>query len=222
MFLSTFQPLCINCGGLTAFAHAICEDCALGLEQAPFRCKSCGYALSREADWCRHCEDKKIIDRYYSDYIYTGPLKALLLSIKFGWRFRGAGQLGELCRMDGIDVADYDCIVPIPSHPLRFFARYRHPVDIIAQACAEHSGLAKEDAMKRLKHTDYQARLSRSRRKLNVQGAFGLKKRIRGMKILIVDDILTTGATAMQAAKTLKRGGAAAVGLYTLMAGAPR
>ena len=219
--LGIFRPVCSSCGEETAFSDALCPLCVAALEEAKHRCASCGYILSVSAESCAHCNSKASgIDSYYSDYLYTGALRKLIKEIKFNWRFRGASQLGRLVQAQRVDFGSYDYVVPVPYHALRRLARYRQPVDIIMKALEEHRGIKGRKVLVRVRNTEYQAMLTRKERLENIRGAFRLKTNIKGMKILIVDDILTTGATLSACAKLLKKKGALRVDVYTLMAGA--
>jgi ComF family protein len=202
----------------------ICPDCVQGLPRFEHFCKGCGHPTSVDTAHCKHCDDKlKGIDFYYTDYIYIDAVKAMIHEIKFNWRWRGASQLSQLLVASGVDFASYDRVVPIPYHILRRFVRYRQPVELLMKGILSITpDIAHDRALYRIKNTVYQARLSRRQRIKNVKNIFALKGGVSGERILLVDDILTTGATVSEAAKVLKRAGAAKVDLYTFAAGMVR
>lgn len=214
---------CLSCGGSCDFDRILCADCAAGLRRVVHRCSNCGHALSVDARYCIHCiQSAGAVRRYYADYLYTGALKQALLSIKFHWRIRGCGQLGSFCIADGVDFAAYDAVVPVPYYWIRRLSRYRQPVDMIMDGLHRLYGVTGSHVLDRVRHTQYQARLNKRERAANIRGAFRLNGDVSGQKIMLVDDVVTTGATIREAAATLRRGGAEVVDVYTLMAGVPR
>jgi ComF family protein len=148
-------------------------------------------------------------------------MRNVIREIKFNWRWRGANQLGELCEASKLKPEDYDKTTPIPFHFIRRFVRYVQPVSVITETFKQR-GFICEKTLARTVHTEYQSKLSRSERRLNVKGAFEINKDVNGMRILIIDDVITTGATVTEAARTLKKNGAAWVDVYTLLTGVPR
>ena len=117
----------------------------------------------------------------------------------------------------GADVlADADAIVPVPLHPLRLWKRRFNQAAALAQAVAAESGKPFEPRwLLRVKSTRSQVGLTREQRAANMQGAFRAAPGapLRGLRIVLVDDVLTSGATANAAARALLRAGAADVDL---------
>ncbi len=222
MFGKAFRSLCVGCGGECGYDKMLCPDCVAELPRPEIFCGGCGHPLPVPAEHCKHCDDREAgIDCYHSDYLYTGVMRDIIRRIKYDWRWRGTGQLGELCEAAGLNPADYDRMAPIPFHFLRRFARYVQPVTVVAGSL-QKSGFRYSNLLTRTVHTEYQSRLSRSERRDNVRGVFKVNEDVRGMRILLVDDVITTGATLAEAAKTLKRRGAERVDVYTLLTGVPR
>lgn len=223
MFLSIIKSVCAGCGKECGIDEILCENCCNALERPGHFCHSCGYVLKVDASYCRHCVDKeKNIDFYYTDYLYTGALKKAVLEIKFSWRIRGSYQLKKLCKADNIAFEEYDYVVKIPYHFTRNLVRYFQPVNLIRDAIAKKGSLPYKNVLIRNRATEYQSRLSRRERLLNVKNSFEVVCDVSGRNILLVDDILTTGATVKSAASALKEKGASKVSVYTLMAGVPR
>lgn len=200
-FLS--DPLCARCG--TPFEIAVDPEqvCAACLASPP------------------------LYDRARAALIYGDTSRDLVLSLKYQGRRDGLSVLGGWMANAGRDLLnDADIIVPVPLHYFRLIRRGFNQSAWLA-ASLSRSSLARAsgvklsvDALKRTKSTPIQGGLSAEGRRRNVQGAFKVRptreKLIRGRKILLVDDVLTTGATAEACTRALRRSGAACVDVVTL------
>lgn len=112
----------------------------------------------------------------------------------------------------------FDLIVPLPLHWRRRWERGFNQAALLAQVVAQRSGVPAASVMRRIRATPPQAGLSNAKRRLNVSGAFAIKRNssLRGQRILLVDDVMTTGASAAACARALKQAGAVHVTLLTL------
>src|ERR1700759_2176943 len=115
-------------------------------------------------------------------------------------------------------LADADALIPVPLHWRRLWARRFNQSALLAKAIAQQTGVAVSDqALKRVKATAQQVRLSQSERALNVQGAFRVpterKAEVAGRRLVLVDDVLTSGATSDACARARLRAGARSVDL---------
>ncbi len=112
----------------------------------------------------------------------------------------------------------FEVIVPVPSHWRRRLWRGFDQAAVLARELARHTGIPTAQALRRTRHTDPQAGLTRRQRRLNIRGCFQTiaPDKIQGRRVLLIDDVLTTGATANAAAEALKAAGAAHVGVFTL------
>lgn len=188
----------------------------------PARCAACGDA---GADLCARCT--AAIATAHAIAVgarggvppvvalgpYEGPLRAAVLSLKF----RGARRVGHVL---GRWLAEriiwpFDAIVPVPLHPRRLRERGYNQADAIARGigAAAKRGCA-IDSIVRVRATAPQSGLGLSERQANVEGAFGAGPRVEaisGRRILVVDDVVTTGATIADCAVVLRRAGARAV-----------
>ena len=106
-------------------------------------------------------------------------------------------------------------LVPVPLHPSRGAERGFNQADLLAAAVARPLGLRVIGGLVRLRDTPPQTGLSAAARRRNVAGAFQSSRRFTGLDVVLVDDVLTTGATARACAKALRRAGARRVGLLT-------
>jgi ComF family protein len=112
----------------------------------------------------------------------------------------------------------FDVVVPVPLHWRRRWQRGFNQSELLAGATARRCGIPMWNAVRRLRATEAQAGLTNAVRRRNVAGVFRVKPRVRvaGMRLLLVDDVMTTGATASACAAALKRAGAKSVALLAL------
>jgi len=143
-------------------------------------------------------------------------------AFKYGDRLDLAPLLGGWMARAGAELLDgADALVPVPLHWRRLWTRRFNQSAALAAAISRHCGVAvAHGALRRVKATQQQVGLSRSERAGNVQGAFrvapGAKAEIAGRRLILIDDVLTSGATADACARALMRAGAAEVDVLVL------
>jgi ComF family protein len=162
-------------------------------------------------------------DFAYSFGFYEGTLRALIHLFKYSGMKPLAERLsGLLLRAMPLDDAAYDFVVPMPLHWRRHWKRGFNQATLLARRVARRRGIPMLDAVRRVRATATQAGLTNSNRRKNVSGAFRVAARYRkngalsGKRILLIDDVMTTGATGAACARALKRAGASSVTLLTL------
>jgi ComF family protein len=187
-------------------------------------CPRCGSSVPNGYPaQCHTCSRQKFhFDRVTRLGTYHGELRSAVLRIKRPHERALAAALSDLL----IDVADSslaafapDVVVPVPMHWTRKAWRGANSPDVIAQRLARHLGVPmRADLLARRRRTAPQASLSPSRRRANVRGAFRAAQHpdLPGARIVLVDDIMTTGATVDEAAKTLSKCGASVVAVVVL------
>ena len=185
------EPLCDGCG--SPFEYA------LGVRCAACQARPRAYGRARSAVIYDEVSRDLILQFKHADRLDLARLFSL-------WLGRAAADLVEAA----------DAVVPVPMHPLRLIRRRYNQAAEIARPLARRAGLAYwPGALKRKRAGESQAGKSGSGRRRNVQGAYvsaaGWEKRIAGKRILLVDDVMTTGATLEACARALTRAGAAAV-----------
>jgi len=220
-------PQCLGCGALVGGGGVLCPSCWETVTfLSPPQCEACG--LSFEYDpgkgaLCGACvREKPIYDRARAAIIYNDASRRLVLSFKHGDRTDAAPAFGAWLARAGRDVlADAGLMAPVPLHWSRLFTRRYNQSALLTQALGRVSEVPVSlDLLIRRRRTPSQGRLSPSARRRNVRGAFAVRKSkiplIEGKRVLLVDDVLTTGATASACARALLSGGAAAVDVLTL------
>jgi ComF family protein len=153
---------------------------------------------------------------------YDGTSKRLLLGFKHGDRTDGAPAYASWLNRAGAELlTDADLIAPVPLHRFRLLARRYNQAALLAQGLGRQSGVpVLADLLVRRRRTPPQGRLSATARRRNVAGAFRLNPRhlgkIEGRRVLLIDDVITTGATVSACTRVLKRSGATAVDVLAL------
>jgi len=155
-------------------------------------------------------------------FAYSDDSRRLVLDFKHGGRTDALIQFGRWMARSGADALDgADVIVPVPLHRRRLFSRRYNQSALLGQALARETGLRFDAGiLKRSKATPTQGGRSARGRKRNVAGAFQIrsaaKTTIKGKRFVLVDDVMTTGATLEACARTLLRAGAEKVNAVTL------
>ncbi len=221
-----FPTLCQNCGRpLQEEECLFCHNCLFKLPIAKSYCRRCGSLLSESLldffdphtlNYCSHCERENLpYERVFIGFLYREPIKSLIHRAKFREDFILAYQLGKLLKkLSPVNVKDYDYVLPIPLSLKREQERgYNQSLLLLWGLMGFH--LPKK-ILWRIRHTRPQSELSGKERKENVKNVFECREDLSGKKILLVDDIMTTGATLKEASKVLKKKGAKEVHLLVL------
>lgn len=227
--LDTVFPwsVCVLCGQTTTDDSCLCPHCLDKVLRTP-RCRSCGAFLyldpprdhSRLCAFCRR-EPKQQIDHFWSALPYEGKGRELILDLKYQQKKNYARPLGSCLAfyLAQRHVAA-DFLVPVPLHDRRLAERGYNQAALLAEEVgAELNIPVLSEALVRHKETKLQFSLSLSERKRNLEGAFSpgsQGKLVSGKKILLVDDILTSGTTALNCVKVLKKLGAERVEVATV------
>ena len=155
-------------------------------------------------------------DAVYSYGSFEGSLRQLIHLFKFGGVQPLARVFGSFMALALPREQRFDLIVPMPLHWIRRWSRRYNQATLLAREVSKRWRVPLKNIVRRKRATAPQAGLSHARRRQNVAGAFSVKKKLDGLHILLVDDVLTTGASASACARALKRAGAARVTVLTL------
>lgn len=207
---SRWPQACQLCGAQCAGA-ALCGPCAADLPWLPpRRCKICAVPLA-SGEVCGACLDHPpLFDRVEAAFAYRFPVDGLIHALKYGGCLALAGLLAE--KLTQCVAHGADAIVPMPLAPGRLAQRGFNQALEIARAVAGHTGISLlPRACRRVIETPPQAALPWDERARNVRRAFVCDVELSGLRIAVVDDVLTTGATLNELARVLRKAGAAEV-----------
>ena len=147
---------------------------------------------------------------------YEGTLRKLIHLFKYSGMRRLAAPLGALLADALPRDRQFDVVTAVPLHWRRRWQRGFNQSKLLAQAIARRRGIPAMNVLGRASATRAQAGLSNAQRRENVAGAFRARRRVAGLRVLLVDDVMTTGATAGACARALKQAGAKSVALAAL------
>jgi ComF family protein len=221
-------PLCLNCYEPVGEHQTLCPSCWKAIHfTAPPCCARCGLPFDVPVEAGTLCGECLTSPPTYtsarSAMIYDEASKRLVLSFKYGDRLHVVPALaGWMQRAGESFLADADMIIPVPLHRWRLFLRRYNQAALLAQALSRNTGKPVEiDCLQRRRATKSQGKMNREKRKQNVKNAFcfthrGIDK-IKGKNIILIDDVLTTGATVNECSRVLLEAGAERVDVLTLM-----
>jgi ComF family protein len=218
-------PRCLACGTIVDEPDALCSSCWAGMRFfAPPWCAVCGlpfpHPMGEEAVCADCARQKPSWDRARAVMRYDKHSRHLVLALKHGDRTHVARALGRWMGRAGAELLEgADMIMPVPLHWTRLFTRRYNQAGLLAHAVRAAGGPpVMADWLVRRRRTPSQGRLGPVARVRNVRGAFAVRRGcdVKGKRIVLVDDVLTTGATVEECARVLRRGGAASIGVLTL------
>jgi len=217
-----YPSLCSGCGSYTESDAGVCDMCAKRIDhyELPF-CLGC---LQPLATWpeCLQCQDHTL--PLFALGNYVDPLKQVIAEFKF----RGVRRpIASLCRdlvarfEVKLAAVQADCLVPIPLHPSRQYDRGYNQAEVIAQHLEIMAGIPVDTSrLLRVAKRKPQQRLKAHQRGANIRGAYAADDTQPPARIVLVDDIVTSGETVKEAGRVLKQGGSVVVGVVALAHGA--
>lgn len=220
-------PQCLGCRRLVDRPGQLCPDCwgRIRFIAPPF-CACCGLPFAHDPGpgaLCGGCAaHPPVFQRARAVFRYDAASRGLILAFKHGDRLDAAPPFARWLAAAGAALlAEADLILPVPLHRRRLFQRRYNQAALLAQALARQRGLpVATQVLLRRRNTPSQGHLRASQRRRNVAGAFavapGGAARLAGRRVLLVDDVFTTGATLEAAARALLAAGAREVDCLTL------
>ena len=227
-------PHCLLFGMRSDSLRDLCRACAADLAPNRPACARCALPLATPAARCGEClEREPPFDTAFAPYLYGHPFDLLLTKLKFGHSLAAGRVLAELwgtalrkALADATVTALPEAIVPVPLHAARLRERGYNQALELAKPIAREFGIAlAPDLLRRTRATPAQSNLDAATRRKNLRGAFAVETRRSTppmpAHVVLLDDVMTTGATLRECARTLKRAGIARVDVWAL-ARAPR
>ena len=216
-------PKCSGCGRYGSYICASCEASLPHLVR-PY-CDLCAQVVSK-GRICRQCLAERLeVDRIRAPFLMEGAIRQSIHNLKYRNVRAVAPSLGALLAqfLEASPVTG-NVLVPVPLHRRRLRDRGYNQSALLAREVAVRSGLElREDLLLRTRDMPPHVGLKREQRILNVEGSFACTGDVQGLRIFLVDDVVTTGSTMSACAKALKTGGASSVwGLALAREGARR
>jgi ComF family protein len=220
-------PVCISCRTRIGSHGLLCGACFANIDFiAPPLCARLGVPLPYEAGEpslsAAAIASPPVYDRARAAARYSDTTRELIQSFKYRDRQEGLPLFARWLTKAGAELlADAELIVPVPLYPSRLWWRRFNQSAMLALGVGRLTGIAVDCfVLRRVRRTASQVGLTADQRRRNVAGAFRVDRtraiRVRGKKIVVVDDVITTGATAEACARVLKRAGAARVDILAL------
>jgi predicted amidophosphoribosyltransferase len=208
-----FPPRCVGC---RCAADLLCAPCRAALRPLPPPlCNRCGAPTAWPVERCRECAGRRLaFASARAGTVYAGPAR----SIVGAWKERGLRRLAALAAevvVDRVDQPAADVITYIPPDRVRQLGRSEHPARLLAEELSRRWDVPLAAVLGRRSATARQTGLAYADRGSNVRGAFVPVSGAIPGRVLLVDDVYTTGATASAASTALRAGGARRVEVVT-------
>ncbi|MCC7365372.1 MAG: ComF family protein [Dehalococcoidia bacterium] len=198
-----------RCAGCARFGTLLCEPCQAAMQPAhgPGRCPNCS-ARWQGADNCPRCLAWRYLDGALAAHEMTGAARQVVHALKYG-RARVYAPL-MAARIAPLAAAQpFDAVYPVPLHPSRYRDRGFNQAGLILDALAWPTGPGE---LRRIRKTATQVGKHLRERRTNVDGAFAYDgPSLAGLRVALVDDVITTGATMDECARVLREAGARSV-----------
>src|SRR5438445_1970475 len=217
-----YPPLCTICGRSVRAGEYLCNQCEAKTVRivAPF-CQKCSEPFEGAITGvftCANCAHRRIyFDAAVAAYRGRGIVRQIIHEFKYGRRIHLRHLVARwLCAAfddERLRGRKFDIIVPVPLHPTRQRERGFNQASLLAELLTARVSVPCKPVLKRIRYTTTQTALDRAERMENLHNAFRLRRNanVRGLRVLLIDDVLTTGSTLSECARILKRSGAISV-----------
>jgi len=217
-----YPARCAACGKNVRAGEYLCNGCEAKIVRiAPPFCERCSEPFEGSistAFSCANCAHRTIyFDAAVAAYRGRGIVRDVIHDFKYNRQMHLRHLVGRwLCAAlddERLRNHQFDAIVPVPLHSTRQRERGFNQASVLAELLSAHTSIPCRPMLKRLRYTTTQTALDRSERMENLHNAFRLRKNtdVRGLRVLLIDDVLTTGSTLSECARVLKRAGAKSV-----------
>jgi ComF family protein len=212
-----YPPICYGCDDEVE-SGLVCEACRLLLYTSELDvCPQCGRPCADAGRGCGHCSEPFALRRVRALGFYAAPFHNLVHALKYDGKTSVAGLLGGALAALAAQDTEYqqpDLVCAVPLHPARLRERGYNQSELLAAVVAEQTGIALGLPLVRHKNTPTQTgRVDAKARRKNLADAFRLRpgEQVSGLKVVLVDDVCTSGATLDAAARPLLAAGASSV-----------
>jgi ComF family protein len=217
-----YPPVCTLCAGNTRAGEHLCEQCDAKAMRivAPF-CQQCSEPFQgaiATAFTCANCAHRTM---HFDAAVAAYRGRAIVRQIIHDFKYRRQIHLRHLVARwlcaalddERLRGRQFDIIVPVPLHPARLRERGFNQASLLAELLGARISIPSKPLLQRIRYTTTQTALDRAERMENLHNAFRLRKNadVRGLHVLLIDDVLTTGSTLSECARVLKRAGAISV-----------
>lgn len=203
-----YPQRCVGCGARAS--DLLCAGCyeALPVIEPP-TCRRCGMPTAFDTPVCEECKGRDLLfDSARAPLRYEGVGEEIVRVLKYrGYMAVVPGLAAPLMLGAAREAGRFDAVVPVPLHRSRLARRGFNQAAVLGREVAGGLGAGFEEALRAVRATRDQVELSAAERRENVRGAFRAESRVRG-RVLLVDDVLTTGATLSEGARVLRDAGA--------------
>ena len=217
-----YPPVCTICGANVRASEYLCDQCEAKTARviAPF-CQKCSEPFEGAITGtftCANCAHRTIyFDTAVAAYRSRGIVRQIIHTFKYGrqiyLRHLVARWLYAALDDERLSNRRFDIIIPVPLHPTRQRERGFNQASLLAELLSAEISIQSKPALERIRYTTTQTALDRAERMENLHNAFRLRKNadVRGLRVLLIDDVLTTGSTLSECARVLKHAGAISV-----------
>jgi len=215
-----FPPSCVHCGSPGALLCHICVSESSSVQKNV--CRKCAEPLAKAGTCARCVSERSSIDRLYASYLYESPVGSAIKALKFDDVRALGGVLARMFDVDAMSRSDADLVVPVPLHKSRLRSRGYNQSELLELLLSNRIEIKfQADVLVRTRQTVPQSELpTAAARHRALAGGFSVKpssmKSVSGKRILLVDDVFTTGSTVKACADALKTAGASWVGVAAL------
>ena len=206
-------PRCLHCGAPGASGRDFCADCRDSLPHNACACPRCALPIPQPAPACGRCIKRPPpASAALAPFVYADPVDRWLPRFKFARDLAAGRVLAELVlgdsRLSAL-VDGIDAVLPLPLHRSRLAERGYNQALELARPLARALDLPlRPDWLQRIRATAPQTGLDARARRRNLRGAFVADVAMRGQRVLLVDDVITTGSSMLEASRACRRAGA--------------
>ncbi|MDQ3315444.1 MAG: ComF family protein [Verrucomicrobiota bacterium] len=223
-------------GLVSLFYPALCAICSEPIDSQAYLCPTCKAKAPRikppfcstcsepfdghitEVFSCTNCAHRVLhFEAAVAAYRSRGVVRKIMHQFKYGQQIHLrrpiADWLNETLQDPRLEGRRFDVVVPVPLHPARKRERGFNQAELLAELLSARAGLRMQELLERIRYTTTQTAFDRAERIENLRDAFRLRKKrdVRGLRVLLIDDVLTTGSTLSECARVLKAAGAISV-----------